>query len=881
MVITGLMDGVSVQDLFQNTMLYDAMQTVTGFKQFDTVVIPPNENLGAKLVNGINLPHLFSRAVMKVGPQTIAGDIVFRGPVRFENLWFHDTFDGVTDADLKRNWLLQGAHQVIEGDMVFDEDVVINGNLDISSGTINAINIRDLDRTIIKKDEPATIPGPITFREAIHSFGDVQVSGTVQGVKLASEAVIRHGNVQIGGHKVFLGNITVRQSMSVNGMIDNVHVNDLCKTVVTRFGNQVITSPTRITGTLTAPSMDVGGTIDSINLRRLNDTCVKFDEPSQVTGRKHFETLVLLGPVDVRGKVNGIDIRELDRTYFSKTRKQVIDAPVVFENGATFHGPLIVNGNMNTADGLLDGVNLQNIDQNYLKVEGDQVITAPYVFERDVHFHRDLIMNRSTVNNIPINWIALKNQSEYRISSDLDFQDDVMFRGNVSTRDPRGIDYVKLNKVRSAAGLTGPGKFVLNSVKHFGTVEVDHLLTTGLINGINFTRDNLLLTTGLNIVNGKIIFVNGLNIQSNLETRTINNVNFAELEKHLARRDADNVIEGDISIEGPVVADNAVVLSFVNDVNLTHLAHTVYGKIDFDSMRSRIDFCARKLDKLDKAIQGAATCLKEYQQVFEVNSTLITSESWSPIKTVFTSKNEGPCTRVQVHDKDWSLDYGFASTFLAYKPSSIAELSIGGDNFVIIATSRQIGQIAQHCVEGDSAGLRNVRRLGSGSSMIQVLKMNRKIGRYEPLALIRNEPVTDIRIIHSDVHVGCVVVATPFTNSTTIQFSPPMVLCVTRKGDVQIRRFEPSFALGSNAIATIRSEHQRMTFVATINSLSISEQAFNVKVGQWDVNVKSFLNISKEIFAYHPTAIHFAEFKDPQATLKLSSSWPKAKLDKS
>jgi hypothetical protein len=102
---------------------------MTGKLNVGSVLIPNGTNFGTKSVNGTNLRHLMSDAVLIDGPQTLFGAKTFRAHISLDHIKFRHSFDNVTDWDIKHNWMLQDFTQTVNANMFFDHNLVVNYNI--------------------------------------------------------------------------------------------------------------------------------------------------------------------------------------------------------------------------------------------------------------------------------------------------------------------------------------------------------------------------------------------------------------------------------------------------------------------------------------------------------------------------------------------------------------------------------------------------------------------------------------------------------------------------------------------------------------------------------------------------------------------------------
>lgn len=148
------------RELYENTLLYDANQTISGTLEFGAILVPQGATLDSILVNGVDLRNLMHDAVFIDIPQIITGAKKFHNSVTTTSMSFQGNFDGVTDWDMKQNWMLQGVNQTLFGDLVFERAVHIAGSrLEVGNAMINGLNLIQLSADIVKVDEPAHIQG--------------------------------------------------------------------------------------------------------------------------------------------------------------------------------------------------------------------------------------------------------------------------------------------------------------------------------------------------------------------------------------------------------------------------------------------------------------------------------------------------------------------------------------------------------------------------------------------------------------------------------------------------------------------------------------------------------------------------------------------------
>lgn len=217
-------NGINMSDLFYNTLSYEDPQTVYTPLIVNSLHIPNGNHLFTRNgINGINLTQVYNDAVLKDQEQIITGAKIFDNGVYFNKLFFEKTFDGVTDEDLRINWLLQDTEQVIQADIEFNNDLVIRKNLTISSGIINDININQLAQSILLTEPPSRSyringrNGSIRLMNV--KVRELVVGGRIQGIDLSSEGVQdikQNSPILLTGRKHFRNGFKVNGNFSHN-----------------------------------------------------------------------------------------------------------------------------------------------------------------------------------------------------------------------------------------------------------------------------------------------------------------------------------------------------------------------------------------------------------------------------------------------------------------------------------------------------------------------------------------------------------------------------------------------------------------------------------------------------------------------------------------
>ena len=837
-------NGVNVNDFFKATMLFDEPQVVTGLKHFSKVSIPKGTNLDTSSVNGYNLKRIYWDAVLIDQPQTISGEKTFKGAQTFDHLMFHRYFDGVTDHDIRYNWMLQGVNQVVDGNLVFNLGMAVNNNLDIINGTITGIHLVNLNRTIVKKNEPSSINGQVTFARQVSVSGDVSVSGTTQGIKLSRDVLTRNSDATIYGSKKFASDVNLNESLKANALVNGIFIPELCSSAVRIIGDQVIRSHTLHRGNMNLErSLFTNGRIDGVNLNHFNMSAVKKNEPAVVHGRKRFGQLMLMSPLTVQGTFGGLDLKRLQSDYMSLTRDQVINSPLIFRNGIHIKSATI-DGSIFVKDGLINNVSLKAIDRNSLKLFGNQVVTGPIIFGGDVRTRRDLstMNNRSIINGVSIfDDLFLRSRPRNIIRGGIVFDSDVEFTRNLELAPGKGIQGVDVSEIARFM-VVKTGNHTIEGHKHFSSLEVDDMVVSGTVSGLNITPSHVLLASANQVIDGTVTFAK-VRLLSNLNANLINNVNLNTWSRRLVMNGYNNTIPARKSFTGPVSANQAWVMALIDGVSLTTLKNNIYQRFDVNQLRMLLAFQDSKLKKLDQVLKSRAIQLDHYATDRVIHETLLTSTEFAAKRFIVSKQQEGGCSKIHVYA---ASPLALSGTGRSYNPVLSSVVTFNGKTIVLIVTARLVDlSSVRRCIPNVPSSV------AVGSSLLQVLSRNETTRKLDQLSLIPIESVvTDIKIISLNDKQVCFVVAVPFIPLPSgVKLSDPKIICLDSQGKVVVSKDRVS-GKGGNKLATHVSPS------ATFLAVSSIETSF-VNVVSWDSKSRTASKPLQSIHATSPTTVAF------------------------
>ncbi|CAN8006040.1 unnamed protein product [Ixodes hexagonus] len=606
-------DGVDLSELAnymrkRRTPVMNAHQVVTGKKAFPgNLTVPPNANVQTSNFSGVKLAELYSEAVLLTGDQAIAGETGFEAPVTAPNFEFRSTLDGVSLDDIN-NWMLQGVDQVVSSDLVFENNLETLAPLEVRD-TINDVNLKDLAGRIAYKNESTTFTGPVRFA-FLGSMADVHVTGTVQGVDVSEELVDGTKDVALAGRKFLKNGFLVDGDLWVDGLLDSVKVDDLCKKAVRVNTKQIIMAPTTVVGdVMFHKRLAVGGLLDGADIKEMDTACLKTDGDAVLRGTKKFRTLIVEGPVTVRGLLNGVNLNFLKNNYMSISKDQVIEAMLRMPR-------MQVRGELH-CDGIqareVNGMNLPLFLNSTLRTVGDQVLTSPCKFG-NVTFNWDITV-RGTVNGVRMPEDIFTKIRPNVMTGPLEILGNVTVRNALTMPESARLQGVDIDAWAKNAVFNDGREYVVKGRKVFNSLNVADSLVRGTLDGVKVSRTELLLATGEQVIAGKKIFRNGMTV-ADLQVGFLNGVNLHEFIRMAMLKSRNNTVTAPKRFVGGFRVATLHTLGKVGNVSLQELKLKTRSMENIQALVMHLQQQKNRIDELDLAFKQQAVFVSYYDKIF-------------------------------------------------------------------------------------------------------------------------------------------------------------------------------------------------------------------------------------------------------------------------
>lgn len=620
--------------LINNSLQYDAPQTITARYQVKQLRVPPSTNFKVSRINRVDLNQLWKQLVFANGPnvQTVFSPITFSNLTKAQNTEFVATLGALKPDFLVSGLVRNGLpveHQSVSGNLRVTGNLTVLDELIVDSGLLDGVHLSSFAASAVRLDRPIVWSSPISFDSLHVRNGPVQVAGPVNELRVPQQLALRHrSNQTLFGPKSFASVAVNDQLTSSTPLFNDVNLAQLCQNALRRNNSHafVLHEPTTILGNLRVHSFNVTGSINRWNMHQLQQQFLlpsARDLPGEkssvlhVTGHKHIDRLELFAPSLIvgYGPLSGIDLRALASSYLSLSRPQKVTAPIRVQQSVLPVQHFRALGSLHV-NRLLNSFDLQDLATNSLRNDRQQVINAPYVFSGPVRMMSGASIRLDTVNQVRLNQdLALRTRSINVIRSPVHFVQPLTTQHATTTAGStirhltdRQIS-LDVGRFARSAVFNDPTDYYVSGRKHFDELIVDDLVFNGTLlwNGLPFDlsvvlRDhpslNITLTGPLQL-NGAVRIDKSIRLDGRL-----NGMHLSSMLRDLVLKDSDsNVITGHKLWSGGLTIRDLRVASSVAGFNFTELAAKLdQPSFDFNGTSRVLKYQQTHFDRITRSL---------------------------------------------------------------------------------------------------------------------------------------------------------------------------------------------------------------------------------------------------------------------------------------
>ncbi|XP_052862925.1 uncharacterized protein LOC128269484 [Anopheles cruzii] len=599
---TSTVYGYDLEHLFRDTLVPgdDATVVVQGTKSFRNVSVGQLVLLQGSTFNGVpleSLQHILAagdnRTIVKQGPYGFTNEIVAN------QLLFEGTLNGIPKEAFCRAWLMYSGNQTFTVGQTFERLAVEQLHV---SGTVNGVRLQHVLENAYRTDREEYIEQAI-FHGGLISYEPSTVGGLVSGLNLSSDVLLKQSSeIQTLDSVQVTGTLQVKGQLHILNHLNGIHFPKMMEF----FGPKPESDGVAAEST----NIEVHGNVhfehaptvihlNGHNVQKLYGEVWLPHRPTVLTGKYHFESVEFFNAIHTNDQpINHLHWGEVEARCLSGKRPQNITAPLVFENdvvlgAATTIRDVDLKGLLKSTSNS-PGIDVQEYEKYVFRYHEDQEISGNWFFHdveikgrvdfqylNGLNIETDLLRTDVPVNNVT----ATKHFRELHV-------DRIVCAAPCTIQDV-DMDEWFANALRLKGNQTIEGTLRIEDGVFTGGVEV-----LGLVNGVPFDADHLLLKSAPQNVNGTLTLITKFPSENkifpllfeSLHASKINGKNVSRFLANVARNDQSPVtINTPVTLVQPLEAEETL---FEGDllfgVNVTELIEDTSYKASVSELTSQV-----------------------------------------------------------------------------------------------------------------------------------------------------------------------------------------------------------------------------------------------------------------------------------------------------
>ena len=611
-------------------------ETPVTFNKLSVVGNIVTKNINHYPIN--DLPHILW---LKTVNQTIRVPVVFEGLIKTRKLLspYINGFSVPNDFVLKNG----APNELILAPKRFVDNLVVNGNVEQMSGKLlNGIDLNVFERQTVKRlgNQTEYIRGSKQF-SSIRVLGQTIV-GAVNHLNISSDILLTNSRQTINGNIRLMsptthinGRLQVMSNINVKTTVNNYSLSGLANDVVlsNRFPHtyqRPIINKVFVGG-IGADHVHASGTVSNIDINDLKNRAVTLNTRQHVSAPKNFTAITRFNNDLVSDYLNDLRIREFAQK-------------VVFKNVATrvrgskkFIGSVAIRGDLDVTK-TINGIDIQSLQRRIMSRTRDNVILAPMTFGNDINLaHLRLDHPMATIDGLRPAQLAL-------LGLNMIFNGNIIFNRTVSVR-----TNINVNKLVNGCDLRA---LAINAVyrtdkinvqRIYGTKQFNNLdvlgsvVVHGLVNGIDINRlaSRMVTKSSNQVLSAPLTFGNDVVVDRLVVNSLVNGKNITFLLNDAVLRSRHQVIRGRKSFSRPILASGSRtralhyvnVEGLVNGVDVVRLNQTAVRRHTTHAISGRKSFTGRVSFKGDVEIGGTLSGVNFPNDLILVNTNELISDT--------------------------------------------------------------------------------------------------------------------------------------------------------------------------------------------------------------------------------------------------------------
>ncbi|CAG2118976.1 unnamed protein product, partial [Medioppia subpectinata] len=322
------------------------------------------------------------------------------------------------------------------------------------------------------------------------------------------------------------------------------------------------------------------GTVGGVDINYMKSNVVTLDTRQEVFSHKNFTQNTVFVSDLISDLLNGIKMREFGPNVILKNQKGII-----VRGFKTFNGSVILRSDLNLS-GTVNGINVVDLARRVVSRTRNNVILAPMTFVNDLHLRHLTLRSPATIDGLRPNELAFVGNN-LLLSGNNRFNQttvsaltDIFVGKTINGCDLRDLERnaVLRDSISHFQSLRGAKEF--DSLNVLGNVMIE-----GPINGVDFNRlvSQIVSRTDAQVIRAPVTFENDVVVEHLILRNVINGRNLTFILNDAVLKTMPQTIVSKKDFSGPPLmangsrtqVDGAVnVKGLINGVNIVTLDQT-------------------------------------------------------------------------------------------------------------------------------------------------------------------------------------------------------------------------------------------------------------------------------------------------------------------
>uniref|UniRef100_A0A1B6MAK0 Uncharacterized protein n=1 Tax=Graphocephala atropunctata TaxID=36148 RepID=A0A1B6MAK0_9HEMI len=601
-MLRGHINNFHLEKLLLDTVYSDGkLYEISGTKHFMNKI--DISNITVNTLNGVDVNNLTPSFVWKAR-------LSHAKVVRVGNLTYTGKLDGI-DSQEFGEWLLTEGDQTVYGMQTINKLQANNVTMS-PSAQLNNINIHRLITEAVFLTDNATLD-TVTFDSPVEA-AELSVGGRLAGLRLPDDVVLSDTDTsqQVSAHKHVQGSVTVLGDLRPVGLLSSVSLPAYCRVLSLANTSLVVGNATFKEEPFISNSINKKKWTDLMEHVWFREDNINIKSPVLIF-HAQFNKLAV-------ETINRNDVEKALSNLVSVSQDQTINGTFYFPNVTMSDGLEVETGRV---EGEIQGLHLQSfVEEVMLDGEDQEIWGYPDFTQLTVD---GVLVNKGYVNNLNLTKdLLLTNAMSNTITGSLSLHQ--LTADSLILPSGSLVAGVDLSLWNSSAVKKSIDNRITGNVVFKGQFDSSNgIRVEGLVNGVQFDKDHVMLRNGSQEITGVKIFSSNATLAiERLQVRGyLNDLNITEFYNQQVMNVGNVTLTGTTRFMFPLYSRSVSLPEMYQGHNLTWLESQLASPLPRSSYNSLLDRLYGMRQLAEKSIAGRAFYLKNITRLRDIQGVVL------------------------------------------------------------------------------------------------------------------------------------------------------------------------------------------------------------------------------------------------------------------